>query len=148
MSESCWFSLKVDVDGDTVYRDVLSGIKCTQKIGPWKRKLAKEYKGTITDFYYGEEYEDALAKEEDIPETMSFQKLYDTHGKRDEAAFFVEITKKSINPANLDTMKKIKELEKQRDAISDQIWALQREMKAKEEETKKKGKKTRKQRRV
>ena len=130
MSDSCGFSMQLDVDDNTVYRDALVDIKCDQKISAFKRKLETKYKGTIIDFFYGDGFGDVIAKEEDITEEMTFQTLYDDHGEPDDGTFYVKITKKKLSPAKVAIMKQIKELQKQQDAIYAQIATLERQLNA------------------
>ena len=144
----CGFSMSVEVDGDNVYRDALFDVKCKQTIGMFKKKLASQFKGTVVDFIYanGDE-ESVLAK--DIPDEMTLQALYDAHGKKEEGTFYVEIvSKKAVKHVNLEIMKKIKELQKQRSALYAQeskltmeIMALEEQMKAEGAAKGKKGKK-------
>ena len=147
----CGFSLSVDVDGDSVYRDALFDVKCEQKIGMFKKKLASDYRGTIVEFIYADgDEESVLAKY--IPDEMTLQALYDEHGKKEMGTFYVEIvSKKAVKHVNLDIMKKIKELKKEQSALYEKVWAISAEITALEEQMKaegaakgKKGRKTRK----
>jgi len=135
----CGFSMSVEVDGDEVYRDALFDVKCKQKIGMFKKHLASQYKGTVVEFVYSSgEKEDVLAK--DIPDEMTLQALYDAHGKKEEGTFYVEIvSKKAVKHVNLEIMKKIKELEKERDALYKRTWAITGEITALEEQMKAEG---------
>ena len=146
MSDSCFFSMQVDVDDNTVYRDSLDedDIECDQKISAFKRELEAEYKGTITDFFYGDGLGGVIAKEEDITEGMTFQKLYDDHGQQEDGAFYVKITTKKVSPAKLAIMNQIKELRKKVDVLMIQISTLETKLRS----TGGKGGKTRKRRKM
>jgi len=135
----CSFSMSVKVDRDTVYQDALFDVKCKQKIGMFKKKLATEYKGTVVEFIYADgDKESVLAK--DIPDEMTLQALYDAHGKKEMGTFWVEIvSKKAVKHVNLDIMKKIKALEKERDALYRRTWAITGEITALEEQMKAEG---------
>jgi len=138
--------MQVDVDGNTVYRDALDedDIECDQKISAFKRELEAEYKGTITDFFYGDGLGGVIAKEEDITEGMTFQKLYDDHGQQEDGAFYVKITTKKVSPAKLAIMNQIKELRKKVDVLMIQISTLETKLRS----TGGKGGKTRKRRKM
>jgi hypothetical protein len=131
--------MSVEVDGDEVYRDALFDVKCKQKIGVFKKKLASEYKGTVVEFIYANgDVSDVLAK--DIPDEMTLQQLYDAHGKQEMGTFYVEIvSKKAMKHVNLEIMKKIKELEKQRSALYAQASKLTMEIMTLEEQMKAEG---------
>ena len=131
--------MSVKVDRDTVYQDALFDVKCKQKIGMFKKKLATEYKGTVVEFIYADgDKESVLAK--DIPDEMTLQALYDAHGKKEMGTFWVEIvSKKAVKHVNLDIMKKIKALEKERDALYRRTWAITGEITALEEQMKAEG---------
>ena len=139
MAETCGFSMSLDVDGDTVYRDALFDVKCKQKIGMFKKKLASEYKGTVVEFIYADgDKESVLAK--DIPDEMTLQQLYDAHGQQEMGTFWVEIvSKKAVKHVNLDIMKKIKALEKEQKALYVRAWAISGEIHALEEQMKAEG---------
>ena len=139
MAEHCGFSMSVEVDGDTVYQDALFDVECKQKIGMFKKKLASEYKGTVVDFIYADgDKESVLAK--DIPDEMTLQQLYDTHGKKEMGTFWVEIvSKKAVKHVNLDIMKKIKALEKEQKALYERVWAISGEIRTLEEQMKAEG---------
>jgi len=131
--------MSVEVDGDNVYRDALFDVKCKQKIGMFKKHLGSQFKGTVVEFIYanGDE-ENVLAK--DIPDEMTLQALYDAHGKKEEGTFYVEIvSKKAVKHVNLDIMKKIKALEKERSALFTQTTKLTMEIMALEEQMKAEG---------
>ena len=131
--------MSVEVDGDTVYQDALFDVKCKQKIGMFKKKLASDYKGTVVEFIYANgDKESVLAK--DIPDEMTLQALYDAHGKKEMGTFWVEIvSKKAVKHVNLDIMKKIKTLEKEREALYKRTWAITGEISALEEQMKAEG---------
>jgi len=133
---NCAFSLSVDVDGDNVYQDALFHVKCEQKIGVFKKNLASEYKGTVVEFIYADGGKESVLAE-DIPDEMTLQALYDANGKKEGGTFYVEIvSKKAFKHVNLETMKKIKALEKERAALWEKVYAINAEIRALEEQMK------------
>ena len=91
-----FFSLQVEKGLDILYRDALFDINPNQTIGAFYNDLQLEY-GEIIGFYYGLAENEVIAKKQDMDANMTLQDFFNMHGKKEEGAFFVEISNKNSN---------------------------------------------------